>query len=161
MGGCGSPNRWLRFAGGMLWWEGLRAGRWLGGQLLISCGVDGCNCLCKGGGPAGWMAARSMEAAVAPVSPAGLLSQALEGEGGATVIYLASLSLSEMLCRPVGALPVTIKAHVSLRRPAGGQVFGRTGLSLHFADGRTMKHHCQQTQTNPSKTIISRSHVSL
>lgn len=41
-------------------------------------------------------------------------------------------------------LPVTIKAHVSMRRPAGRQVFRRTGLSLYFADRRSMTHHCKQ-----------------
>lgn len=40
-------------------------------------------------------------------------------------------------------LPVTIKAHVSVRRSAGRQVFRRTGLPLHFADRRSMKHHCK------------------
>lgn len=51
--------------------------------LLVSCGVDGCNCLCKGGGPEGWVVAHCTageEAGVTPASPAGLLSQALREE---------------------------------------------------------------------------------
>lgn len=53
----------------------LRAGAWFGEQLLVSWGVDGCNCLCKAGGPVGWMEPRCFTAGVEDGVRAG--SQAL------------------------------------------------------------------------------------
>lgn len=163
MGGRGRANCWLWLAGGRLWWRwGLRAGMWLGEQLLVSCGAGGCNCLCMGGGPAGWVEPHCT--GVRALSPVGLLSQALRTEEKtgrsrlkpAFQVFHPKCYYYHIMDRskPMGGfLPVTIKAHVSMWRSARRQVFRRTGLSLHFADRRSMTHHCKHTTTNYSHFV--------
>lgn len=81
MGGRGKANcRFWLDCGRLWWWEGLSAGAWLGGQLLVNCGADGCSCLCKGGGPAGWMEPQCSAGVEAGVRAGLLLSQALRRE---------------------------------------------------------------------------------
>lgn len=166
-GGRGTVNCWLWLAGGRLWWRlGLMAGMWLGGQLLVSCGAGGCNCLCIGGGPAGWVEPHCT--GVRALSPVGLLSQALSTEEKTGSCLLGPVCFFSrhyqlFFCFYFYFLPVTIKAHVSMRRPAGRQVFRRTGLSLYFADRRSMTYHCKQpiavvslVSKVPSSVIILR-----
>lgn len=153
MGGRGRANCCLWLAGGRpRWWEGLRAGTLLGGQLLVSCGAGGCNWRCAGGGPA-----RRLEPhcpGVRALSPAGLLSQALRveektGRSRQKPACYQNVIVTDMNINTLSFsfLPVSIKAHVSMRRSAGRQVFRRTGLPLHFADRRSMKHHCKHAIT--------------
>lgn len=141
-GGRGTANCWFWLADGGLWrWELLRAGRWLGGQLPLRCAADGCNCLCKGGGP-------HSTAAVEAGVRVGLLSQALGRRDETTGRSWAFVDI-RLIRRDVyiHSVPVTIKARVSLRCSAGREVFGRAGLSFHFAERWSMKHHCRHTNT--------------
>lgn len=149
MGGRGTANGCLWLAGGRLWWwwAGLGAGTWLWGQLLASCGHGGCNWRCTGGGPAGRLGPH--RPGVRALSPTGLLSPELKTEE-----KTGRRRQKPACCQNVAThyiffffLPVTIKTRVSMWRSAGRQVFRRIGLSLHFADRRTMKHHCKQEIT--------------
>lgn len=102
-----------------------------------------------------------VEAGFRALSPAGLVSQALRRGNKKEVSgfrvnclkhNLIVTDISSTRLKTLIFVPVTIKAHVSLELSAGRQLFRWTGLSLHFADRQSMKHHCKHTDRRDRHT---------